>query len=141
MDRAVLPLLETSGRWTHRDRHQHIRFEIEVPERTAELRIRFSWEPADMGSEHEANGLSVTLFDPAGFRGVGSGSDREIVVGESVATLGFLAGPMPRGTWALVVSTASILNDGGETGYLEYHLVASARRSRMPRGCDRRKRP
>ncbi len=126
MDRAVLPLLETSGRWTHRDRHRHVRFEIEVPEHTAELRIRFSWEPADMGSEHEANGLSLTLHDPAGFRGVPSRSDPEIVVGESHSTLGLLAGPLPAGTWALVVSTASILNDGDETGYLTYHLAASA---------------
>ena len=68
-------------------------------------RIRFSCEPADMGSEHEANGLSLTLFDPVGFRGVAS-RDRENVVGESAATLGSLAGPMPPGTWALVVSTA-----------------------------------
>jgi hypothetical protein len=122
----VVSLLETSGRWTHRDRHQHLRFEIDVPERTAELRIRFRWEPADMGSEHEANALSVSLYDPAGFRGVAARSDQEIVVGEEAAAPGFVAGPLPPGIWSIVVSTAEILNDGGETGYLEYRLEASA---------------
>ncbi|HEY7970004.1 MAG TPA: CehA/McbA family metallohydrolase [Candidatus Limnocylindrales bacterium] len=121
----VSPLLDTSGRWTHRDRHRHVRFEIEVPEHTTELRIGFRWEPADLGSEHEANGLSLTLFDPQGFRGAGS-REQEIVVGESEATLGYLAGRLPPGTWVLSISTASILNDGSETGYLVYHLAASA---------------
>ena len=123
---TVLPLLDQAGRWTHRDRHQHHHFEIHVPTHAVELRIRFRWDPADMGSEHEANALSVSLYDPAGFRGVAGRSDQEIVVGETAAALGFVAGPLPSGTWSIVVSTAAILNDGGETGYLEYRLEASA---------------
>ena len=123
---TVLPLLDQTGRWTHRDRHQHHHFEIHVPTHTVELRIRFRWDPADMGSEHEANALSVSLYDPAGFRGVAGRNDPEIVVGETAAALGFVAGPLPSGTWSIVVSTAAILNDGRETGYLEYRLEASA---------------
>ena len=124
---VIVPLLDTSGRWTHRDRHLHHRFEIRVPDLTAELRIRFRWEPADMGSEREANALSLALFDPGGFRGTAGRTDQEIAIGEWAATNGFLVGPIPAGAWSIMVSSAEILNDGAETGYLEYHLEASAR--------------
>lgn len=126
-DRLVL--LDQSGAWTHRDRHEHKHFEIDVPDRTVELRIRWRWDPLDMGSEHEANAASLTVFGPDGFRGavLRSGDDRWTVLAESSATPGCLAGSIPSGRWVLNVDTALILNDGAEAGQLSWHLEVSAR--------------
>ncbi len=121
-----MPLLDHSGRWTHRDRQRHHRFEIHVPDHAAELRIGLRWGPTDLGSEHEANVLSMSLFDPDGFRGTAAHRAEEMRIGESIASPGFLAGPLPSGTWSIVISPSEILNDGTETGYLDYHVEASA---------------
>jgi len=131
---TVVSLLDQSGQWTHRDRHRHHRFEVVVPDRTAELRIRFRWEPADMGSEHEANGLSLSVFGPDGFRGTMASGEEEMRIGESDASPGSLAGPLSSGPWSIVVSTSEILNDGAETGYLDYHIGASATLADAPGG-------
>ena len=123
----IVSLLDQSGQWTHRDRQQHHRFEINVPDHATELRIGLRWGPTDFGNEHEANVLSMSVFDPDGFRGTAAHRDEEMRIGESVASPGFLAGPLPPGTWSIVVSPSEILNDGLENGYFEYHLTASAR--------------
>jgi len=129
VDDAVVPLLDETGQWTHRDRHQHHHFPIDVPERTVELRIRFRWTPHDMGSEHMANSASLYLFGPDGFRGAmhRADDDRWTVIGEAAATPGCLAGPIAAGPWDLNVDTGLILNDGAEAGQLVWHLEASAR--------------
>ena len=129
MHDVVVPLLDQSGEWTHRERHQHHQFEIQVPEQTTELRLRFRWGPVDLGDEHLGNGVCVSLFGPAGFRGsaMRSSPDQSITIGETDAPPGFLVGPFPSGPWTLVLSAGEILNDGVETGVLSYHLEASAR--------------
>jgi predicted metal-dependent phosphoesterase TrpH len=128
VDGVIVPLLDESGEWTHRERHQHHRFEIEVPDGTTELRLRFHYDPPDLGSEHLGNGLNLSLFGPAGFRGSAPPASlgQDIAIGETDAPLGFLAGPIAAGQWLLVVGTGEILNDGVETGVLRYHLEASA---------------
>jgi hypothetical protein len=129
MSDVIVPLLDQSGQWTHRDRHQHHRFEIRVPDRTVELRIRFRWGPAGLGSEHEQNGLSLSLFGPEGFRGAAlrSGGDQEITVGETAATPGCIAGPIRSGAWHVNVDTNEILNNGADSGVLTYHLEVMVR--------------
>ena len=122
-------LLDASGQWTHRDRHEHHRFDVEVPSGTVELRIRFRWEPHDMGSEHEANAASLSVWAPDGFRGAvrRSDDDASTVIGETAATPGCLSGPIPAGTWDFNVDTGLILPDGAEFGHLSWHLEAEAR--------------
>ncbi len=121
-------LLDRSGTWTHRDSHQHHRFEIWVPDRTVELRVHLRWGPHDLGSEHAANSVGLSLFDADGFRGTPtkSGDEQLIVIGETEATLGALAGPLAPGPWTVNVDTGVILNDGAETGFVSYELVATA---------------
>jgi len=88
-----------------------------------------------MGSEHEQNSLAMTLFGPDGFRGaaaVGAPGVQEITIGESAATLGALAGPIPAGAWSINVDSGEILNDGAETGALTYRLQATARIAGVP---------
>ena len=125
---AVVPLLDQGGEWTHRERHRHHHFEIQVPDGTTEIRLRFRWGPPDLGSEHLGNGVSLSLFGPAGFRGsaMRSAPDQDITIGELDAPPGFLVGPIPPGTWSIVLTAGEILNDGVETGVLTYHLEASA---------------
>ena len=130
MDERTVSLLDQAGQWTHRDRHQHLHFEIEVPERTVELRVRFRWDPHDMGSEHLANAASLYLFGPDGFRGAVRRSDDDgwTVIGESNATPGCLAGSIPAGPWVLNVETGLILNGWRrEPVTWTWHLEASAR--------------
>jgi hypothetical protein len=125
----VVALLDRSEAWTHRERHQNHRFEVHVPDHTVEIRLRFAWGPRDLGSEQLGNGLSLSLFGPAGFRGSAPRSvgDQDIRITEWDAPPGFLVGPIPAGTWTLVLSAGEILNDGVETGELTYHLEAAAR--------------
>jgi len=125
---TTVPLLDASGQWTHRDRHRHHEFAIDVPERTVELRARLSWDPLDMGSEHEANSLALTLWGPDGFRGgaVRRGDANDLVIGESAAKPGGLPGPIQAGRWVLNIDTGLILPDGAEAGYLSWRLEASA---------------
>jgi hypothetical protein len=132
MDHQVVLLLESSEAWTHRQRHQHRRFEVQVPDDTVEIRLRFGWEPRDLGSEHLGNGLGLSLFGPAGFRGTANRSDgdQDLRITETDAPPGFLVGPIPAGTWSIVLTASEILNDGVETGELTYHLEATARTGR-----------
>src|SRR3954454_21944193 len=111
---TVVPLLDLAGQWTHRERHQHHRFEIEVPAGTTELWLRFRWEPPDLGSEHLGNGVGLAVFGPAGFRGSANRSVAAdgFTLRETEAPLGFLVGPIEPGTWIVVLSTGEILNDG-----------------------------
>src|SRR5438552_12793248 len=112
MDDLVVPLLDQSGEWTDRERHQHHLFEIQVPDGTTELRLRFRWGPLDLGSEHLGNGVSLSLFGPDGFRGsaMRSSADQDITIGETDAPPGFLVGPIPSGPWSLVLTAGEILN-------------------------------
>jgi predicted metal-dependent phosphoesterase TrpH len=129
MPDEVVSLLDRSGTWTHRERHRHHEFEIQVPEGTTELRLRFHYEPPDLGSEHLGNGLNLSLFGPAGFRGSAPPASlgHDISIGETDAPLGFLTGPIVGGPWVLVIGAGEILNDGVESGELTWHLEASAR--------------
>lgn len=128
-------LLDVSGSWTSRDRQQHHRFAIEVPDLSDELRIRFRWQPLQVGSRHERNLVTLSLFDPAGFRGaaVRARVDQELTISEVGATPGLLAGPIVPGEWSIVLDTHEILNTGAESGRLEYHLEAVAKLAGGPR--------
>jgi hypothetical protein len=76
--------------------------EFTVPEGTAELEIRHS----DLS---DANILDWGLWSPAGFRGWGGGNPEPIVVGERAASRSYLAGPLPAGSWQVVVGKARVV--------------------------------
>ena len=82
-----------------------------------------------MGSEHEANGLSLSLFGPAGFRGAAARRRRRRDRRSASRSRrpGFLAGPLPAGSVGRSSSPpARSSTTAAETGYLEYHLEATA---------------
>lgn len=80
----------------------HLFLEFEVPEGIAEIEVQHD----DLSSE---NILDWGLDDPNGFRGWGGGNSEPAVVGVSAASRSYVPGPIPSGTWAVVVGKAKIV--------------------------------
>lgn len=95
------------------DEKRHITHVFNVGEGAQDLRIclRYAHGPAELG-----NMLTVTLFDPAGFRGEchrsGNLTDDVLTHELSINTLraspGFIAGPMHAGEWHVVINAHRI---------------------------------
>lgn len=95
------------------DEKRHIAHEFTVAEgaQSLHIRLRYARGPADLG-----NMLTVTLFDPAGFRGEchrsgeinGDTRIHDIHLSPAQATHGFIAGPVTAGRWRVVINTHRI---------------------------------
>ncbi|MBW2508226.1 MAG: PHP domain-containing protein [Deltaproteobacteria bacterium] len=79
----------------------HFFVPFEVPEDIVEIEVRHD----DLSS---ANILDWGLDDPNGFRGWGGGNSEPAIVGEQAASRSYVPGPMPAGTWEVVVGKARI---------------------------------
>jgi hypothetical protein len=79
----------------------HVLIPFEVPAGTAEIEVIHD------GLAPE-NTLDWGLNDPNGFRGWGGGNPEPAVVGELAASRSYLAGPLPPGTWHVVIGKAQI---------------------------------
>lgn len=79
----------------------HVRVPFEVPDGIVEIEI-----------QHQALGegdvLDWGLEDPDGFRGWGGGNEEPAIVGEDAASRSYLAGPLPAGTWNLIIGKALV---------------------------------
>lgn len=75
---------------------------FEVPAGTEELTVA---HPA----QQSENILDYGLLDPSGFRGWGGGNSEPAIVGRLAASRSYLAGPMPSGTWSVVIGKAKIV--------------------------------
>jgi len=74
---------------------------FEVPEGIVEIEV----EHSDLSS---ANVLDWGLDDPNGFRGWGGGLSENAIVGVEAASRTYVPGPIPAGTWEVVVGKAVI---------------------------------
>ncbi len=79
----------------------YFHLDFEVPEGTRELEIRHE-------SLSTGNVLDWGLRDPHRFRGWGGGNPEAIIVGEQAASRSYLPGPLPVGTWRIIVGKALI---------------------------------
>lgn len=79
----------------------HFFVPFEVPAGVAEIEVQHLGTVA-------GNVLDFGLNDPAGFRGWGGGNKEPAIVGGSAASRSYLAGPLPAGTWNVVVGKANI---------------------------------
>ena len=79
----------------------HFFVPFEVPERIVEIEIRHV-------NLTPGNVLDWGLDDPNGFRGWGGGNSEPAIVGMEAATRSYVPGPMPAGTWEVVVGKARI---------------------------------
>ncbi len=106
------------GTLTIRDRKRHIPHEVEVPQGTTRLDILFAFEPLRVGNL--GNQLTLSLFDPDGFRGAThrSYSETRVVLSAAEASPGFIPGPIPAGTWTIVIDTHIVLPNAP----IQYHF-------------------
>ncbi len=79
----------------------HFFVAFEVPEGISEIEIRHD----DLSA---ANILDWGLDDPNGFRGWGGGNSEPAIVGVEAASRSYVPGPIPAGTWEVVVGKAQI---------------------------------
>lgn len=80
----------------------HFFVEFEVPEGIVEIEIRHD----DLSA---GNILDWGLDDPNGFRGWGGSNSEPAFVGEQAASRSYIYGPIPAGTWEVVVGKAKIV--------------------------------
>ncbi len=94
---------------TSSDSKHHIPFPVKVPPGTTHLTIRLTYTPAEV--DDIRNMLTLSVFDPAGWRGAGHrhGTQHDVVIGPDGATPGYLPGPIPAGEWQVVVDTHMIM--------------------------------
>ncbi|MRN51666.1 hypothetical protein [Paenibacillus monticola] len=139
------------------DRHVHLVHRFALPQGISKLVITFAYSPKkledmtrinelvvsaveryveadsrmaaygnpDYGLLH--NLLTVSLDDPAGFRGAAHrpSPEQKIFLAESEATPGFLAGPLPSGLWELTISLHEIVTDT-----CQFHLQVQSEEER-----------
>ncbi|HEU4534963.1 MAG TPA: CehA/McbA family metallohydrolase, partial [Polyangiaceae bacterium] len=96
--------------------HQFLPFE--VPAGTAEIEIRH--DSLTAGAV-----IDWGLYDVNGFRGWSGGLTDPAVVGERAASRGYLIGPLPPGTWNLVIGKAKIVAGVPATYHVEIDLRAA----------------
>ncbi len=73
------------------------------------LEVRLHFEPSH--ADGVENMLTLTLFDPAGFRGAGhrGGNTHVVTITRETATPGYLPGPLTPGIWFVQVDTHMIM--------------------------------
>lgn len=105
----ALNLARFEGSLTARDCKRNIPLSFTVPHGCSRLDITFEFSPERMGGYD--NLITLTVFDPEGFRGAGhrGGSRHEVVIEVGSATPGYLAGPLPRGEWIVELDTHRIM--------------------------------
>jgi hypothetical protein len=100
------------------DGKSYRRHRFTVPPGAGALDIEFSY---DRGQDYPHSLLTLSLFDPRGFRGAGHryAPRQAIRVEPHRATPGFLAGPLPAGEWMLEVDVHCVIArpDGAPNRY------------------------
>jgi hypothetical protein len=94
---------------TARDCKRHLPHVFTVPASCAALRLHLRFAPYQVHGV--SNMLTLTLFDPQGFRGAGhrGGAEHHVHLSATAATPGYLAGPLPAGTWIAQVDTHMVM--------------------------------
>ena len=100
-----------SATLTSGDVKRHIPHPFVVPAACSRLTVRLHYTPRLAGGL--TNLLTLTLFDPNGFRGVGhrGGDTHEVELTPTTATRGYLLGALPAGEWIVQVDTHMVLPD------------------------------
>ncbi|HEU5316697.1 MAG TPA: CehA/McbA family metallohydrolase [Chloroflexota bacterium] len=111
----------TEGRLGPSQARTSVGFPVDVPPGTGSLTIALRWAPAEV--TRVKNLVTLSLFDPHGFRGAGHrhAPEQRVVVGRREATPGFVAGPLTPGTWTVELDLHAVLPSlrGGVTYQLE----------------------
>ncbi len=94
---------------TAADVKRHIPHTFTVPAQCAKLSLHFHYAPRRASGM--TNLLTLTLFDPNGFRGAGhrGGDTHTVELTPDAATPGYLAGALPAGEWTVQIDTHMVL--------------------------------
>jgi hypothetical protein len=94
---------------TAADVKRHIPHTFTVPDHCIKIAIRLHYTPRRVSGM--TNLLTLTLFDPAGFRGAGhrGGDTHEVEITPTSATRGYLPGALPAGEWTVQIDTHMVL--------------------------------
>src|SRR5689334_5968929 len=87
------------------DCKRHIPHAFTAPADSGKVHLELRFTPATV--DHIQNMLTLTLFDPNGFRGAGhrGGNSHIVEITPAAATPGYLAGALPAGEWNAQIDT------------------------------------
>lgn len=107
---------QLQGTLTAHDSHRYISHPFTVPQGTTRLDIDFQYSPKR--TEKYGNLLTLSLFDPQGERGTGHRGQptQHITLSTGEATPGYNAGPLPPGTWNIMINV-NLINPGPAVNY------------------------
>jgi hypothetical protein len=105
-----------------RDSKRYFPYTFELPAGCDRLELRFGYSPGRVGGID--NVLSLTLFDPQGFRGAWHcrGPEQAGTIEVRRASPGMRAGPLPAGTWTAQIETHGV--QPGEACRCELDILA-----------------
>ena len=114
------------GHLTTRDCKRYIPHTFAVPPGCGRIDIDFRYAPQRV--QGIRNLLTLTLFDPHGFRGARhrSGTEHHVTLSASEATPGYFPGPVPAGTWTVEIDTHMIMPGESVQYTLDVTLTAGA---------------
>lgn len=101
------------------DSKRHIPHKFSVPPNCNRITIKMRYGPRTVNGLN--NLLTLTLFDPDGFRGAGhrGGDTHEVELTPSMATRGYLPGALAPGEWTVQIDTHLVLPDVAVTYTLD----------------------
>ncbi len=98
------------GELTVADMKKHIEHQFEMPTDATLLHITFDHSPQRAEDAPYANQVSLSLFDPTGFRGARhNNADQTIRLSIAEASPGYLSGELPAGQWTVVIDIHRIM--------------------------------
>ena len=101
--RAQAPDLTLTGTLTGADHQTYREVPFKVPAGVTRITVAFDYS----GRDQKAT-IDLGLRDPQRFRGWSGGNKAGFTLSEAEATPSYLAGPLPAGTWRLVLGAPNI---------------------------------
>lgn len=97
------------GRLTARDAKRYLTHRFDVPPGVRDLTLTLHFTPYRL--QGLSNLLTLTLFDPHGFRGAGhrSGAEHRVRITPTEATTGYIPGPLPSGEWTVEIDAHRVM--------------------------------
>lgn len=104
---AFAETLTLTGVMTGADHQTYREVPFRVPAGTASLTVEFSYTGQDRKSV-----IDLGVRDPQRFRGWSGGNKAAFTITDNWATPSYLPGPLPAGTWKLILGVPNLRKDG-----------------------------
>jgi hypothetical protein len=104
---AAAETLMLKGVMTGADHQTYREVPFRVPAGTTAVTVEFSYTGKDQKSV-----IDLGIRDPQRFRGWSGGNKARFTIAEAEATPSYLPGPLPAGTWKLVLGVPNLRKDG-----------------------------